>query len=71
MFFRLNFNGKKTRRILFFAKERNVERLLEFAQSENKPVKTVEYLKSALKRLETTKEMPASANLDGVTVKSV
>jgi len=29
MFFRLNFNGKKTRRILFL-QERNVERLLEF-----------------------------------------
>jgi len=48
-----------------------VARLLEFAQSENRPVKTVEYLRDTLKKLETSRVTPNKVNIDGVKVTTI
>jgi len=48
-----------------------VSRLLEFAQEENKPVRTVEYLKSVIANLEGPSPGYKKANIDGVQVGNV
>jgi len=45
-----------------------VIRLLEFAQVENKPIKTIEYLNEVIKKLESPKSSPTKADIDGVQV---
>jgi hypothetical protein len=49
-----------------------VNRLLEFALADNKPYKTIEYLKAALARLNAAPaSLPKTAEIDGVKVGGV
>ena len=48
-----------------------VIRLLELAQQENKPIRTIEYLKGVITQLEGTSTTPSSADIGGVQVKTV
>lgn len=48
-----------------------VLRLLELAVEEDKPIKTVEYLKATITRLEGTPTIAAKAEVDGVKVSSI
>lgn len=48
-----------------------VSRLLEIAQEENKPIKTIEYLKGVISKLEGSQSGVNSAEIGGVQVKTV
>jgi len=48
-----------------------VKRLLEFAERENKPIKTIEYLKQLINTLEDPQKSYKEANIDGVKVGSI
>lgn len=48
-----------------------VSRLLELAQSENKPIKTIDYLKEVITKLEAPNTAKNKADIDGVQVGSI
>lgn len=48
-----------------------VQRLLELAEAENKPVKTIEYLKDTISKLESPQTSFKKADIDGVQVGSL
>lgn len=43
-------------------------RLLELAEADNKPIKTIEYLKSVINKIEGGSFIPQKADMDGVQV---
>ena len=61
---------KMKKRVDAFTSSVPVARLLEIARSENKPVKTVEYLVSTLQKLESF-GVSTKINLDGVKVTTI
>lgn len=48
-----------------------LRRLLEFAERENKPIKTIEYLKQIINKLENPQKDYKKADIDGVQVGTV
>lgn len=48
-----------------------VNRLLGFAKEENKPIRTIEYLKSTLEKLETPSTNVKRADIDGTQVGTI
>jgi hypothetical protein len=58
---------KMKKRVEEFTSPIPVHRLLEFAQQENKPIKTIEYINSAIAKLEST-VTPQGIDTDGIKV---
>lgn len=63
--------SKMSPRVDKFTSPIPVIRLLEVAQQENKPIKTIEYLKSVISKLEGTPISVTKADIGGVQVKTV
>ncbi len=62
--------GKMKKRVGEFTSPVPVDRLLAYALEENKPVKTIEFLKESLSKLNEIRRLPNVAEISGVKISS-